>query len=194
MVTMPAFFLAIKLTLLFFYKRLFLVANPKLRIFWWANLVYNVLWFFRYAWVGWWANGKKWTRRCWPTRAEWGRNQSAYEHVSWFTKRRCRGYSTTKVREWSPFFFSRLLWYYILSSHLFFLFSLYVTRKPNWDRFHCLVQISKRRLRPYWVRILKNNEPGTEQNANWVFLPQYYDQDTITYTKGDYRNNLYMHM
>ncbi|KAI1418137.1 hypothetical protein F5Y13DRAFT_199208 [Hypoxylon sp. FL1857] len=46
MVTMPAFFLAIKLTLLFFYKRLFLVANPKLRIFWWANLVYNVLWFF----------------------------------------------------------------------------------------------------------------------------------------------------
>ncbi|KAI0121595.1 hypothetical protein F4776DRAFT_665370 [Hypoxylon sp. NC0597] len=46
MVLMSAFFMCIKMTLLFFYKRLFLVANPKLRIFWWANFVYNVLWFF----------------------------------------------------------------------------------------------------------------------------------------------------
>ncbi|KAI0843430.1 hypothetical protein F5Y06DRAFT_3874 [Hypoxylon sp. FL0890] len=46
MVLMSAFFACIKLTLLFFYKRIFLVANPKLRIFWWANLVYIVLWFF----------------------------------------------------------------------------------------------------------------------------------------------------
>ncbi|OTA53462.1 hypothetical protein K449DRAFT_339723 [Hypoxylon sp. EC38] len=45
MVLMSAFFMCIKMTLLFFYKRLFLVANPKLRIFWWANFVYNVLWF-----------------------------------------------------------------------------------------------------------------------------------------------------
>ncbi|KAJ8122097.1 hypothetical protein ONZ43_g1618 [Nemania bipapillata] len=34
------------MTLLFFYKRLFLVANPQLRIFWWANFVFIVLWFF----------------------------------------------------------------------------------------------------------------------------------------------------
>ncbi|GAP85137.1 putative integral membrane protein [Rosellinia necatrix] len=46
MVLMGSFFLCIKMTLLFFYKRLFLVANPRLRIFWWANFVFIVLWFF----------------------------------------------------------------------------------------------------------------------------------------------------
>lgn len=46
MVLMASFFLCIKLTLLFFYKRLFLVSNPRLRIFWWANLVFVILWFF----------------------------------------------------------------------------------------------------------------------------------------------------
>ncbi|KAI1136624.1 hypothetical protein F5Y05DRAFT_420029 [Hypoxylon sp. FL0543] len=46
MVLMSAFFACIKMTLLFFYRRLFLVANSRLRIFWWANLVYIVLWFF----------------------------------------------------------------------------------------------------------------------------------------------------
>lgn len=46
MVLMSAFFASIKVTLLFFYKRLFLVPSSKLRVFWWANLVYVVLWFF----------------------------------------------------------------------------------------------------------------------------------------------------
>ncbi|KAI1107337.1 hypothetical protein F4804DRAFT_196633 [Jackrogersella minutella] len=46
MVLMSGFFICVKMTLLFFYKRLFLVSNSKLRIFWWANFVYIVLWFF----------------------------------------------------------------------------------------------------------------------------------------------------
>ncbi|KAI1395879.1 hypothetical protein F4819DRAFT_477122 [Hypoxylon fuscum] len=46
MVLMSSFFTLIKMTLLFFYKRLFLVGNSKLRIFWWINFVYIVLWFF----------------------------------------------------------------------------------------------------------------------------------------------------
>ncbi|KAI0206682.1 hypothetical protein F4808DRAFT_3071 [Astrocystis sublimbata] len=46
MVLMSSFFLCIKMTLLFFYRRLFLVANPRLRIFWWANFVFIILWFF----------------------------------------------------------------------------------------------------------------------------------------------------
>jgi hypothetical protein len=39
-------FTAIKLTLLFFYRRLFLVNQKWLRVAWWANLVYVILWFF----------------------------------------------------------------------------------------------------------------------------------------------------
>ena len=39
-------FTAIKLSLLFFYKRLFLVHQKWLRVAWWANLIYVVLWFF----------------------------------------------------------------------------------------------------------------------------------------------------
>ncbi|KAK6955559.1 hypothetical protein Daesc_003199 [Daldinia eschscholtzii] len=46
MVLMGSFFTSIKMTLLFFYRRLFLVVNNKLRIFWWVNFVYVVLWFF----------------------------------------------------------------------------------------------------------------------------------------------------
>ncbi|KAI0845762.1 hypothetical protein F5Y00DRAFT_255076 [Daldinia vernicosa] len=46
MVLMGSFFTSIKMTLLFFYRRLFLVSNKKLRIFWWVNFVYVVLWFF----------------------------------------------------------------------------------------------------------------------------------------------------
>ncbi|KAI1125180.1 hypothetical protein F5Y10DRAFT_284448 [Nemania abortiva] len=45
MVLMSSFFLCIKMTLLFFYKRLFLVSNPHLRIFWWTNFVFIILWF-----------------------------------------------------------------------------------------------------------------------------------------------------
>ncbi|KAI8960609.1 hypothetical protein F5Y11DRAFT_329241 [Daldinia sp. FL1419] len=45
MVLMGSFFTSIKMTLLFFYRRLFLVTDKKLRIFWWVNLVYVILWF-----------------------------------------------------------------------------------------------------------------------------------------------------
>lgn len=49
MVLMASFFLCIKMTLLFFYKRLFLVTvlGKSMRIFWWANMVYIILW-----WIG----------------------------------------------------------------------------------------------------------------------------------------------
>ncbi|KAL2275888.1 hypothetical protein FJTKL_01444 [Diaporthe vaccinii] len=49
MVLMASFFLCIKMTLLFFYKRLFLVTilGEPMRIFWWVNLVYIILW-----WIG----------------------------------------------------------------------------------------------------------------------------------------------
>ncbi|KAI0443255.1 hypothetical protein F4803DRAFT_561767 [Xylaria telfairii] len=46
MVLMSSFFLCIKMTLLFFYKRLFLISNPRLRVYWWANFVFIILWFF----------------------------------------------------------------------------------------------------------------------------------------------------
>jgi hypothetical protein len=46
MVLMSSFFLCIKMTLLFFYRRLFIVANPQLRTYWWANFVFIVLWWF----------------------------------------------------------------------------------------------------------------------------------------------------
>jgi hypothetical protein len=36
----------IKLTLLFFYRRIFLDNQKWLRIAWWAILVYVILWFF----------------------------------------------------------------------------------------------------------------------------------------------------
>ena len=37
-------FLSIKLSLLFFYRRLFLVNQKWLKVFWWLNLVYAILW------------------------------------------------------------------------------------------------------------------------------------------------------
>ena len=37
-------FAFIKLTLLFFYRRLFLVSQSWMRTYWWANLVYILLW------------------------------------------------------------------------------------------------------------------------------------------------------
>lgn len=46
MVFTPSTFTWIKLTLLFFYRRLFLVSQRWLMIAWWANLVYVFLWLF----------------------------------------------------------------------------------------------------------------------------------------------------
>lgn len=46
MVLMSSFFMSIKMTLLLFYKRLFLCSSKSLRIFWWINVGYIILWFF----------------------------------------------------------------------------------------------------------------------------------------------------
>ncbi|KAM0815891.1 putative Integral membrane protein [Seiridium cardinale] len=46
MVLMSSFFVCIKMTLLLFYKRLFILSSTGMRFFWWANLVYILLWFF----------------------------------------------------------------------------------------------------------------------------------------------------
>ncbi|KAK6214346.1 hypothetical protein LQW54_004574 [Pestalotiopsis sp. IQ-011] len=46
MVLMSSFFVCIKMTLLLFYKRLFLCSSTPLRVFWWVNNGYIVLWFF----------------------------------------------------------------------------------------------------------------------------------------------------
>ncbi|KAK9769851.1 putative Integral membrane protein [Seiridium cardinale] len=46
MVLMSSFFVCIKMTLLLFYKRLFILSSTAMRFFWWANLVYILLWFF----------------------------------------------------------------------------------------------------------------------------------------------------
>lgn len=46
MVLMSPFFLCIKTTLLLFYRRVFLLTHSRwLLRFWWANVVYNILWF-----------------------------------------------------------------------------------------------------------------------------------------------------
>ncbi|KAK9415796.1 putative Integral membrane protein [Seiridium unicorne] len=46
MVLMSSFFVCIKMTLLLFYKRLFILSSTGMRFFWWVNLVYILLWFF----------------------------------------------------------------------------------------------------------------------------------------------------
>lgn len=56
-------FTLIKLSLLFFYRRLFLVNQKWLRIAWWANLVYIMLWS-----VG--ATGF-YIFQCWPVQWYW---------------------------------------------------------------------------------------------------------------------------
>ncbi|KAI0378280.1 hypothetical protein F5Y04DRAFT_291085 [Hypomontagnella monticulosa] len=73
MVLMGPCFTCIKLTLLFFYKRLFLVSNSKLRIFWWANLIYTVLWF-----IG--ATGF-YLFQCWPVQWYYVRYFAKYPHL-----------------------------------------------------------------------------------------------------------------
>lgn len=54
---------AIKLSLLFFYRRLFLVNQKWLRIAWWVNLVYVMLWVFG-------ATGF-YLFQCWPVQWYW---------------------------------------------------------------------------------------------------------------------------
>ena len=65
-------FLCIKLSLLFFYRRLFLVNQKWLRIAWWANLVYILFWAFG-------ATGF-YIFQCWPVQWYWMRYYPRY-HV-----------------------------------------------------------------------------------------------------------------
>ncbi len=65
-------FTFIKLSLLFFYRRLFLVNQNWLRIAWWANMVYAILWFFG-------ATGF-YIFQCWPVQWYWTRYYQRY-HV-----------------------------------------------------------------------------------------------------------------
>ncbi|KAF2730862.1 hypothetical protein EJ04DRAFT_444146 [Polyplosphaeria fusca] len=70
MVFTPSTFTWIKLTLLFFYRRLFLVSQKWLQIAWWANLVYVVLWL-----IG--ATGF-YLFQCWPVQWYFMRYYSRY--------------------------------------------------------------------------------------------------------------------
>ena len=63
MVVSSPTFTFIKLSLLFFYRRLFLVNQKWLRIAWWANLVYIMLWSFG-------ATGF-YIFQCWPVQWYW---------------------------------------------------------------------------------------------------------------------------
>ncbi|KAL8714471.1 MAG: hypothetical protein Q9220_001804 [cf. Caloplaca sp. 1 TL-2023] len=64
-------FTAIKLSLLFLYRRLFLVHQKWLRIAWWANLVYIVLWAFG-------ATGF-YLFQCWPVGWYWNRYYERFQ-------------------------------------------------------------------------------------------------------------------
>ena len=63
-------FTFIKLSLLFFYRRLFLVNQKWLRIMWWANLVYVILWFF--------GTTGFYIFQCWPVQYYWLRYYQRY--------------------------------------------------------------------------------------------------------------------
>ena len=63
-------FTFIKLSLLFFYRRLFMVNQKWLRIAWWANMVYIILWFFG-------ATGF-YMFQCWPVQWYWTRYYQRY--------------------------------------------------------------------------------------------------------------------
>ena len=67
--TSPTFTL-IKLSLLFFYRRLFLVNQKWLRIAWWMNLVYILMWVFG-------ATGF-YLFQCWPVEWYWTRYYARY--------------------------------------------------------------------------------------------------------------------
>ena len=72
MVLTGATFTCIKLALLFFYRRIFLVNQKWLRIAWWSILAYVVLWFFG-------ATGF-YLFQCWPVQWYWIRYYQRY-HV-----------------------------------------------------------------------------------------------------------------
>ena len=81
-------FTFIKLSLLFFYRRLFLVNQKWLRVAWWANMVYVILWFFG-------ASGF-YIFQCWPVQWYWKRYYQRY-HVGPPQNGQCRATTVQHV-------------------------------------------------------------------------------------------------
>ncbi|KAL8993866.1 MAG: hypothetical protein Q9188_007215 [Gyalolechia gomerana] len=80
-------FTAIKLSLLFLYRRLFLVHQKWLRIAWWANLIYVLLWA-----IG--ATGF-YVFQCWPVGWYWNRYYERFQTDPPYTGRSGQCHATT---------------------------------------------------------------------------------------------------
>jgi len=74
MVLQAPTFLFIKLSLLFLYRRLFLVHQKWLRIAWWANIVYAGLWAF--------GSISFYVFQCWPVQWYWMRYYQRFQSHS----------------------------------------------------------------------------------------------------------------
>lgn len=74
MVLQAPTFLFIKLSLLFLYRRLFLVHQKWLRIAWWTNIVYAGLWAF--------GSMSFYVFQCWPVQWYWMRYYQRFESSS----------------------------------------------------------------------------------------------------------------
>ncbi|KAI9687604.1 MAG: hypothetical protein M1822_002214 [Bathelium mastoideum] len=83
-------FTFIKLTLLFFYKRLFLINQRWLKVAWWANLIYVILWLFG-------ATGF-YIFQCWPVSWYYMRYYSKYDvEPPYPIEGQCNATNTTHV-------------------------------------------------------------------------------------------------
>ena len=83
-------FTFIKLTLLFFYRRLFLVNQKWLKVAWWANLIYVTLWLFG-------ATGF-YLFQCWPVQWYFMRYYSKYDvNPPYPIEGQCNATTTTHV-------------------------------------------------------------------------------------------------
>ena len=89
---------AIKLSLLFLYRRLFLVNQKWLRIAWWANLIYILLWTFG-------ATGF-YLFQCWPVSWYWNRYYERYQTFSPYTGELGQCNATTVQHVAIPLLFS----------------------------------------------------------------------------------------
>lgn len=78
----------IKLSLLFFYRRLFLVNQKWLIIAWWANMVYAILWFF--------GSTGFYIFQCWPVQFYWTRYHNRY-HVGPVVEGQCNATTVHNV-------------------------------------------------------------------------------------------------
>lgn len=83
-------FTFIKLTLLFFYRRLFLVNQAWLRIAWWVNTVYVILWLF--------GSTGYYLFQCWPPQWYFMRYYERYKRPPpYLISGQCNATSVTNV-------------------------------------------------------------------------------------------------